>query len=75
MKVFQAIVLSLFILFILAALLLMGVSKEEKVTCNNLQSQAKEFPAFFLTQWQKDMCDAHSITIDAPVQTLENNNQ
>ena len=75
MKVFNAIVLSLFILFILSALMLMGFKKEEEVSCLKWKTQASEYPGFFLTQWQKEQCDAHGIEIDAPVQTLENNNQ
>ena len=75
MKVFNAIVLSLFILFILAALLLMGFKKEEQVSCHKWQEHAEQFAGFYLTQWQKDQCDAHGIEINAPVQTLESNNQ
>jgi uncharacterized alpha/beta hydrolase family protein len=67
MKVFMQIVISLFVLFIFSALLLMGVKNEEKVNCHTWQIQAKEYPGFYLTQWQKDQCDHYDITIDAPV--------
>lgn len=75
MKVFEAIVLSLFVLFVLAALLLMGFKKEEQVSCYKWQEQAGQYSGFYLLQWQKDQCDAHGIEINAPVQTLESNNQ
>jgi len=74
MKVFQAIVISLFILFVLSALMLMGMKNEEKVSCHKWQTQATEYPGFYLTQWQKEQCDAHGIQINAPVQTSLNAN-
>lgn len=75
MKVLQAIIISTFILFVLAALMLMGVKNEEKVSCHKWQTQATEYPDFYLTEWQKEQCDAHGIEINAPVQTsLKENN-
>ena len=72
MKVLQAIIISTFVLFILAALMLMGVKNEEKVSCHKWQTQATEYPGFYLLEWQKEQCDAHGIQINAPVHT---NNQ
>lgn len=44
-----------------------GINNSEATECFKWQGQAKQFPGFYLTNWQKGQCDAHSITIDAPV--------
>ena len=50
-----------------------GWGKQEVVECLQWQQQAKDFggiaPAsqFYIRQWQKDQCDAHGITVIAPV--------
>lgn len=44
-----------------------GLYKQEEVDCFKLQSQADAYPAFWLSQNDKDMCDAHGITINATV--------
>lgn len=44
-----------------------GWNKQEIVDCNTWAQQANAYPAFYLTHWQKDQCDAHGITINAPV--------
>ena len=44
-----------------------GLSKSEVVQCHALKQQSQEFMGFYLTQWQKDMCDSHGIIIDAPI--------
>jgi hypothetical protein len=42
---------------------------EEKNYCIKLQDQAKSFQKelFFITLWEKQMCDEHKIEIDARV--------
>lgn len=44
------------------------LDKSEKVDCIRLQEQSIENTTiFYLLQWEKDMCDAHGIIINAPV--------
>lgn len=53
--------LSFFFIFTL------GISKSEVVECQKLKSYSEKFEQFWLTEWQKEMCDSHDIEIDAPV--------
>ncbi len=48
-----------------------GVSRNETVECIKWQKQAKEYPAFYLAQWQSDQCKAHGISVNAPIKTWE----
>ena len=45
-----------------------GLDRQEVVDCNKMQSQSMQYSNFYLLQWQKDMCDAHNIIIEAPIQ-------
>lgn len=44
-----------------------GLHKAEQVKCYTLQEQSREYPDFFLTIYEKEMCDFHGIEITAPV--------
>lgn len=44
-----------------------AVSRDEQSECMEWQSQAKSYPGYYITQWQYDQCQAHGISIDAPV--------
>lgn len=44
-----------------------GFGRNEVVECNQWQSQAQQYPSFYLVAWQKAQCDAHGIIINAPV--------
>jgi len=46
-----------------------AIRAQEVVDCNKLVAQSQEFAeaGFYITSWQKDMCDAHGISINAPV--------
>lgn len=44
-----------------------GLKKQEIVDCNTLVGQSKEFANLYITGWQKEMCDAHGISINAEV--------
>jgi len=51
-----------------AYVLNIGLQKQELVTCQKLKSQSQTYtPLFYLTQAEKAMCDAHGVSIDAPV--------
>lgn len=56
------------LLVLLAIALLYGINKQEVADCLTWQAQSKEYPEFYITQWQKAQCDAHYITVTAPVQ-------
>lgn len=48
-----------------------GLKKGEISSCEKLENQSKEYEFFFVTQWQKDMCDSRGFTFagskNAPV--------
>lgn len=48
-------------------LFMLSLSRSEKVECYKWQDQAKQYPGFYLTQWQAMQCEAHGFTIDVPV--------
>lgn len=53
----------------IASLLLMswGMDRNERVECNSWKAQSAQFPAFYLTKWQKEQCDTQGIAISAPI--------
>ena len=57
--------LAMFILVVYS--LVIGLEKQDKVECQKLLSQSKEFPLFYLTQNEKAQCDFLGVMIDAPV--------
>lgn len=45
-----------------------GMGRQEVVDCNTLVAQAQEYKGqFYITSWQKAMCDEHGISVNAPV--------
>lgn len=45
-----------------------AIVKNEVVECNKLEEYSRVFkPHFYLTPWQKEMCDHHQIIINAPI--------
>lgn len=44
-----------------------AMDNQEVYECHKLAGQSKDFPLFYLTQWQADMCNAHGIAINAPI--------
>ena len=46
---------------------LYGLSKTERYECEKWAAEAKEYPAYYITSWQKAQCDYQNITVDAPV--------
>ena len=53
------------------AVMIAGIEKafliQEENECMQWQEQAKEFPSFYLTTYQKEQCDRHRIDIDARI--------
>lgn len=47
--------------------LVTGSNREERMECEFWQSQAKQYPSYYLTHWQKEQCDHDGIAIDVPV--------
>ncbi len=45
------------------AFALISISKDEIIECNKLLEQSREYPSFWSTQADKDMCQAHGIII------------
>lgn len=47
--------------------IVVGTGRSEAAECVKWSQEADARPGFYLAQWQKDQCDAHSIFISAPV--------
>lgn len=56
-----------FALTLFVAVAIYGSNLSEINECQKWHLQASTIDGFFLAQWQKDECDAHHITINAPV--------
>lgn len=50
-----------------ATAIVVGLARSEREECLRWQKDAKTLPGYYLTQWQKQQCDYHQITIEAPV--------
>jgi hypothetical protein len=61
------IILFLIVATVLALVIVIGIDKQEQETCHKYQRWAKEYPLFYMTQLDKEMCDNWSIQVDAPV--------
>lgn len=59
--------LSVGMVFGMVMLLNRAFDIQEVDDCHKYQDYAGKFEAFYLTQWQADMCAAHDIKINAPV--------
>jgi hypothetical protein len=49
------------------AVLMYGTEKTEIHNCLNYQEQATQYPDYYITKYQADICGRHSITIEAPI--------
>lgn len=59
---------SISLIYVLTAQVSRAVARSEVFSCNELVAQSEEgYRNFYITSWQKDMCDAHGIFINAPV--------
>lgn len=55
---------------VLASLLIageIGIKNQERSECLQWQSQAKEFPGYWITKWQRSQCDSYNIIINSEV--------
>jgi len=71
--IFGIIFLLIIVLFSFAAVV--GIQKTEVEECLKWQKEAKQYPNYYLTQWQYEQCQYHHIDIDAPVLMPEVDNQ
>lgn len=44
-----------------------ALNKHEIYECHQWENQAKNFPEFYITDWQDQQCRTHKIIINAPV--------
>lgn len=44
-----------------------SLNDSEIAECRKWQEQSAQYSGFYIVQWQKDQCDAHSIIINATV--------
>lgn len=44
-----------------------GLDRQEVVECNQWKEQSNQFAGFYLTEWQKEQCDAHGVEVQAQV--------
>ncbi len=51
--------------------MVVGENRQERADCIGWSVDAETFDQFFLTQWQKDQCDAQGIKINAPVRAIQ----
>lgn len=49
------------------AALMYGSNKQEIVDCNTWAEQATQYQGFYITHWQAEQCEAHHITVNAPI--------
>ena len=70
--------LSLFLKIIasLGAILLIGfmlndsLNETEKIECHKWNKEAREYPAYYFTDWQVGQCNAHGIELQLPVKIV-----
>jgi len=56
-----------FILTMVVQLFNSTTERVQTVECLKLKQFSEQFDRFWLTQWQKDMCDHQGIQINAPI--------
>lgn len=44
-----------------------AVDRSERAECLKWQGEARQYPGYYLTQWQAQQCAAQDIAVDAPV--------
>lgn len=51
----------------LVFILSIAIKDNDYYNCIAWEKNAKQYPGFYITEWQKAQCDYHGIQIDAPV--------
>lgn len=64
MKTFINILITICVVIILALVLNVGIQKNDRVTCTNLKAQAEQYPLWYATQSERNMC--HALGMDLP---------
>lgn len=67
LKVVLVVVIGGFVVWQFSMLLSEAMERNDRATCLKLQTQAEQYPDFYLTQSEDRMCRAHGFAIDAPV--------
>lgn len=65
-KLLGGIVAIIIIAMLFGWALVVGLGRQEIVDCMTWQSQAQQYPAFYLTPSQAAQCKAHNIEVNAP---------
>lgn len=63
----QAILFSSIAFALFGAVAYIGIDRQEKMECEFWQTEATQYPQYYLTHWQKDQCDHFGVSIEAPV--------
>lgn len=66
---FAVIALGLSIIVYIA--ITVGADRSEIMECNKIKGQAQTYSQFFMTEWQKEMCDSHGIFINAKIKNYD----
>lgn len=53
-------------LAILFGVIVVGVSRNDIASCNTWKKEAKQYPGYYITEWQQQQCDYYKIGIPAP---------
>lgn len=48
-------------------LVVYALDVKEVSDCETYRARAHKLESYYITKWQKEMCDRHNITIEAPV--------
>lgn len=69
MKIFIGMVIGAIAVMLWSTLLLAILPRQERSECLKWQSDAKQYPLYYITAWQEAQCKVYKIKINAPVVT------
>lgn len=67
MKVITVIVGAMVAIALISAVVSYAVDRDEIHECHTWASQAAQYSGYYITQWQKQECDAHRIFVTGVV--------
>lgn len=67
-KITTLVVLVATIIVSFVASVVIGIDRQEQVRCFQLQKQAENHQEFYITSFEKKVCDYQGIEVNAPVQ-------